>query len=71
MRRPPCSLVFAALVLSLPAILAADTFHVGPTGDYAQISDVTGLVGPGDLVLVDGGATYNPVLFTNDGAPGR
>ena len=70
MRRPPCSLVFAALVLSLPAILAADTFHVGPTGDYAQISDVTGLVGPGDLVLVDGGATYNPVLFTNDGAPG-
>lgn len=62
------ALAFAAL---LPATLAADTFHVGPTGTFAQLTDVAPLVGPGDLVLVDGGTTYNPVLFTNDGATGN
>ncbi len=60
-----------ALAILLPATLAADTFHVGPTGTFAQLTDVAPLVGPGDLVLVDGGATYNPVLFTNDGAAGN
>jgi hypothetical protein len=62
------ALAFAAL---LPATLAADTFHVGPTGTFAQLTDVAPLVGPGDLVLVDGGSTYSPVVFANDGAAGN
>lgn len=67
MIRPQHLIALAAL---LPATLAADTFHVGPTGTFAQLTDVAPLVGPGDLVLVDGGATYSPVVFSNDGAAG-
>lgn len=47
--------------------LAADVYEVGPGRPFDQLTDVAPLVGPGDLVLVDGGATYQPVLFANDG----
>lgn len=61
--------VGAACVLA--ASLGAETFLVGPTRTYTQIHQVVGLLGPGDLVLVDGGATYQPVVFPfdNDGTP--
>ncbi|MBZ0089080.1 MAG: hypothetical protein K8H90_01750, partial [Thermoanaerobaculia bacterium] len=52
------------------ATASADVFEVGPVGrPYTQLTQVAPLVGPGDLVLVDGGATYSPVLFENDGEP--
>ena len=60
-----------ALAALLPATLAATTYHVGPTATYPELTDVAPLVGPGDLVLVDGGETYNPVVFSNDGAAGN
>jgi hypothetical protein len=64
-------LTLAAVSALVPTALAAETFHVGPNGDYDEITEVAGLVGPGDLVLVEGGATYDPVLFENDGLPGN
>jgi hypothetical protein len=63
--------VSAWLALVFTASLGAETFLVGPTRAYTQIHQVAGLLGPGDLVLVDGGVTYQPVVFPfeNDGAP--
>ena len=62
----------ACLLLLCSAAASAEVFEVGPTGrPYTQLTQVAPLVGPGDLVLVDGGATYDPVLFVNDGAPGN
>lgn len=59
------------LSCAFTASLGAETFLVGPTRAYTQIHQVVDLLGPGDLVLVDGGATYQPVTFPfdNDGAP--
>lgn len=54
-----------------PAGAGAETFLVGPTRTFTQLHQVAGLVGPGDLVLVDWAAdAYQPVAFSNDGAPG-
>ncbi len=55
------------------APLAATTYLVGPVGrPFTQLTQVAPLVGPGDLVLVDGNATYNPVVFpAPGGAPGN
>ena len=60
--------VLALLFVAPP--LAADVYEVGPGRAFTQLTQVAPLVGPGDLVLVDGGATYDPVLFTNDGMAG-
>lgn len=61
----------ATLATASAAVAFGDTFHVGPSGTFAELSDVAPLVGPGDLVLVDGGTTYGPVVFAQDGAPGN
>lgn len=62
-------LLWGAILLvgaALPA--AAATYTVGPAGrDFTQLHQVAPILGPGDLVLVDGGFTYQPVLFTHDG----
>ncbi len=60
------------LLFALAARAASgEVYEVGPVGrPYTQLTQVAPLVGAGDLVLVDGGATYAPVLFTNDGAAG-
>jgi hypothetical protein len=60
--------VFAAL---LPAAAAhAATYEVGPGKPYATLEDVDDLLGPGDLVLVSGGATYpGGVRLERDGRP--
>jgi hypothetical protein len=60
-----------ALAIGLAAPARAEVFLVGPTRPLEQLTDVAPLVGPGDLVLVDGGAVYGPVLFENDGDPGN
>ena len=60
-----------ALFFASQAFAGGTTYLVGPGRTYTQLTQVADLVGPGDLVLVDGGATYQPVLFENDGAPGN
>jgi hypothetical protein len=60
-----------ALLLALGAGAAgAEVYEVGPGRTFTELTQVAPLVGAGDLVLVDGGAVYDPVLFTNDGAAG-
>lgn len=62
-----------AVAVAPPFALAAgagNVYFVGPGRSFTQLTQVAPLVGPGDLVLVDGGAIYQPVVFSNDGAPG-
>ena len=68
---PARILLSVGLSCVFAASLGAETFLVGPTRAFTQIHQVVDLLGPGDLVLVDGGATYQPVIFPfeNDGAP--
>ncbi len=50
----------------------AATYTVGPVGrDFTQLHQVAPLVQAGDLVLVDGGASYQPVVFAVGGTPGN
>ncbi len=58
------------LLAFVAAAAAADVYEVGPGRAFTQLTQVAPLVGPGDLVLVDGGATYDSVLFQNDGTAG-
>ena len=67
MVRALLALVVALLVLAPTA--SADTFEVGPGRTYHTLQDVTGLVDPGDVVLLDGGATYpGGVVFDRPGS---
>ena len=49
----------------------AETYRVGPDRPYKDLGAVAGLRAPGDLVEVDGNATYPPVLFTHAGTTER
>ncbi len=62
-------LLFCMLLMTLMCSVAnATTYNVGPTRTYTTIQSVTGLLVPGDLVLVDGGATYGTsVTLSNSG----
>jgi hypothetical protein len=62
-------LVFLLHVLFLfPAALWATTYHVGPGRTYTTLQQVVDLLQPGDLVEVDGNATYpGDVAFTQAG----
>jgi chitodextrinase len=47
-----------------------ETYLVGPTRTYTSIQQVVALLNPGDLVLVDGGHTYQGgITFNNAGSP--
>src|ERR687889_594332 len=50
---------------SVPGMAAV--YQVGPGRQYTQLTSVAGLLNPGDVVEVDGNATYNPVTFTRAG----
>lgn len=77
MRRTLLSFAAVAGGLSLSAATLAATYTVGPSGrQYTQLSTLVDSVDlePGDIVLVDGGATYsgNIVVRSADrGAPGN
>lgn len=66
MRRLSC----AALLLAAALPLQARVFTVGPGREYAQLRDVfTGNdLAPGDVVSVDGGATYQSVVVGSNDA---
>ena len=69
--------LLAGALLAAPGFVLAATYTVGPSGrQYTQLSTLVSSVDlePGDVVLVDGGATYsgNIVVGSNDrGAPGN
>lgn len=68
----PPRLISASLLFLLPMPLLAATYTVGPSGrQYTQLSDVfrNNDLAPGDIVLVDGNATYNGgiVVGSDDG----
>jgi len=44
-------------------------FQVGPTRQYKQLTEVAGLLRAGDVVELDGGATYSAVRFNRAGLP--
>ena len=63
MRDSPCSSrVAGGAALALPLCLALDvhaaTYHVGPGKPYASPGEVADLLAPGDVVELDGDATY-------------
>ena len=48
--------------------LLSTTYNVGPSRTYKKLQDVSGLLNPGDLVLLDGDATYaGGASFTRTG----
>ncbi|HVJ15506.1 MAG TPA: right-handed parallel beta-helix repeat-containing protein, partial [Polyangiaceae bacterium] len=55
------------LVLSSAGAARAAEIEVGPSKEYQQLSDVADSLVPGDVVLVDGDASYGPVAFEVDG----
>jgi hypothetical protein len=59
----------AVCILAGPmaSLASAATFQVGPGRTHRQVSDVAGLLNPGDIVEVDGNATYGPVTFDRPG----
>lgn len=64
--RVVCALAFA---IGSPAALAATTYTVGPSGrQYTQLSAVFNAnnLAPGDVVLVDGSATYSGGIVVGD-----
>ncbi len=64
-------LAVAACLASVPATEAA-TYEVGPGRTYTTLQAVAGLLNPGDLVLVDGNATYpGDATFRRPGAAGN
>jgi hypothetical protein len=61
------SIAASFLLLASDSILAA-TYQVGPTRTYKTLQAVENLLGPGDVVEVDGNATYpGGVEFENAG----
>ena len=73
MRRSLFRIAAACCGLSLPAAALAATYTVGPSGrQYTQLSTLVDSVDlePGDIVLVDGGASYNGNIVVREGDRG-
>ncbi len=62
--------ILCILLCTLPAILQAETYRVGPGRPYPDLQSVAPLLEPGDVVEVDGDHTYpGDVTFTREGSP--
>jgi hypothetical protein len=62
----------ATTTLFLPTPARAATYAVGPGRELRSLQAVALLLQPGDVVLVDGDATYpGDLILRNDGAPGK
>ena len=62
----PSWLVAIASVTAASNAFAA-TYQVGPSKPFHQISDVAGQLQPGDIVEIDGDATYSSVSLSKNG----
>jgi hypothetical protein len=58
--------LFLFALLALPA--AATIYQVGPGRAMTQLSQAAAVVNPGDIVEVDGNATYNAVTWSRSGS---
>ena len=67
--RFPIRASLIVLTLSFPA--AAKTLKVGPSQPIKTLAAAASMVAPGDLVEVDGDATYGAALFDVPGAAGN
>ncbi len=65
MQRAWPRLLVGLFVLASSEVARAQ-IEVGPTKQYQELSDVADSLVPGDLVLVDGDASYGPVAFEID-----
>src|SRR5690606_6776138 len=72
MCRLPTSLALACAGILLPTVAFSATYNVGPGRQYTQLSTLVDSVdlGPGDIVLVDGGTTYNGNIVVRSGDAG-
>ncbi len=62
------SLCVGATASLVSSLAAAATYKVGPAQQYKQLSSVTALLEPGDVVEIDGDATYSGgVVFAKPG----
>ncbi|GMV19830.1 MAG: hypothetical protein HS104_03740 [Polyangiaceae bacterium] len=67
--RPSLASLGALCLVLLPSAAWATTYKVGPAQQYKQLSEVAGLLGPGDVVELDGDATYaGGVVFDRAGS---
>ena len=62
------SKALAAAVLLFSMDAAAATIQVGPTRTFTEINQAVASLNAGDVVEVDGGAQYAPVLLTRSGS---
>jgi hypothetical protein len=62
------SRALAASVLLFSMDAAAATIQVGPTRTFTEINQAVASLNAGDVVEVDGGAQYAPVLLTRSGS---
>ena len=60
-------LLVATLLLGSAAAAHATTYQVGPTRTMTQITQAMSPAGPGDVIEVDGNATYSAVRWTKSG----
>lgn len=67
MLRRALALSAAASLALLAARASAATYQVGPSRTHKTLGAVASLVNPGDVVEVDGDATYPAVNFTRNG----
>jgi hypothetical protein len=61
------SRVLLATFLLGSAVAHATTYQVGPTRTYTQITQAISPAAPGDIIEVDGNATYSAVRWTKSG----
>ena len=59
--------VLLATLLLASATAHATTYQVGPTRTMTQIGQAMAAAGPGDMIAVDGNATYSAVRWTKSG----
>ena len=62
------SRALAASVMLFSIDAAAATIQVGPTRTLTEINQAVASLNPGDVVEVDGGAQYAPLLLTRSGS---
>ncbi|MFS8065195.1 MAG: hypothetical protein ACMG6S_02365 [Byssovorax sp.] len=62
----------ATIAILLPGAAEAATYSIGPSRELRDLQAVAARLQPGDVVLVDGDATYpGDLLLRNDGAAGN